>query len=284
MGTRSSAHALVAKKFSQMHGPSPYWPMVVHELLRDEIDSRIDNPDWIWQSSTSLCGMASFFNSLAWDDPYLYAFYLCEMYRCGAAYLGYGSSNPPLVTASKATRSSKRPHGLPSADWIALASLRDHLNGVLHYSYNMGIPVLKEIPLLGFFGNPSLVEQVGGITYPEDMGSILKAVGYRNVVQKAYKSTHPGAASVHDANHYHKAGYRIVILINTDIMDDGATPSTMPDHWLRLAGPFEKKGNGYRVRVYNSQVGGLEWLPHSGKYLDQKNFLGNFFGFVAGRH
>lgn len=283
MSSKSSALALVAKKFASMSLPSIYWPTVEHKNLKWEIDSRINDPDRIWQSQSNLCGMASFFNTLAWDDPYLYAFYVCEMYRCGAAYLGYGKK-APLIKPSKATRSSKVPPTMPAADWVALASLRDHLNDVLDYSYSMGIPVLKDIPLLGFLGSPSFVEAVGGINWPGDLENTMKAVGYTKVVNAASIHGIAGPKHLDSANAHLKAGYSVLLLIHSGIeKDDAATFTMTPDHWVRLRAPIEMNGTGVRAWVYNPAYGTKHWLPKSGKFIHRNAFRAHFYGFVAAR-
>jgi len=281
--SQDSARKLVAKKFASMSLPSIYWPTVPHKNLEWEIDKRIDNPNLIWQSMSNLCGMATFFNTLAWDDPYLYAHYVCEMYRCGAAYLGYGK-NAPLVKPSKTVRSSKVPPMISSADWIALAALRDHLNDVLKYGYDAGIPVLGEIPLLGFFGNPRLIEPVGGITWPGDLVNMLKAVGYAKVVNRADWQYRAGPKAIDDANGYWQNGFKVLALIHSGIeSDEAGTYALTADHWVRLAARIETKGTGVRAWVWNPAYGKAHWLPTSGKMVHRNVFNAHFFGFVAAK-
>lgn len=283
--TQESALKLVAKKFASMDLPSVYWPAVEHKNLQWEIESRIKDPDRIWQSQSNLCGMATFFNTLAWDDPYLYAFYVCEMYRCGAAYLGYGKS-APLVKTTKATRSSKPPPAMPAADWVALASLRDHLNGVLDYSFDAGIPVLKDIPLLGFLGSPKFAEPLAGITWPSNLENMLKAVGYTKVVNKASVQYSAGPKAIDDANAYLKAGYRVLVLIHTGIYSTSAgTVALSAEHWVRLVEPIAKNGSSVRARVYDPADGRTCYLPDTknGAYLHRNSFNAHFYGFIAAK-
>jgi hypothetical protein len=237
--------------------------------------------------------MASFLNTLAWDDPYLYAFYVCELYRCGAAHLGYGK-DAPLAKPSKLTRSSNSPVGMSHAAWVALASLRDHLNAVLDYSYDMGIPGLKDIALLGVLGSPKLVEAVGGITWPDDLVTILKAVGYTKVVEKANTTIHAGAGAAADASAYFTSGYRVLILINTNMLhDDGGSVdgSFTASHWVRLRSKIESKQkhfksggeNGVRFSICDPARGQVVAVPASGAYLRRSGFLLNFYGYVAAK-
>ena len=181
--TKESALKQIDKKFSSMTLPGITASRGSQE---PEIGDRGEGgrSTKIWQSQSNLCGMATFFNTLATDDPYLYAYFVCGMYRCGAAYLGY-TKESKIVKASKTTRSSTLPPGMPTADWVALASLRDHLNDLINYSYNMGIPFLKDIPVLGFLGSPKLIEPLGGINWPGDLYNMLKAVGYTKVANNA---------------------------------------------------------------------------------------------------
>ncbi len=281
--SQDSALKLIDKKFGSMPLPSIYWPTVEHKNLKWEITSRVKDPSRIWQAMSNLCGMATFFNTLASEDPYLYAFYACEMYRCGAAHLGYGKK-AKLVKASRATRSSAVPPGMPTADWVVLASLRDHLNDVLDYSYSMGIPGLKDIPILGFLGSPKLIEAVGGITWPGDLYNELKAVGYAKVVNKAAVDHTAAASALGDANAYFAAKYHVLMLINSGLYDDQAGTHTMtPDHWVKLERKIEYQGTGVRAWVYNPAEGKKHWLPTSEKFVHGNVFQGHFYGFVAAR-
>jgi hypothetical protein len=280
--SRNAAHKHVDKKLASSGLYSPFWPNVDHKNLKWEIDARIDDPDRIYQATSNLCGMASFFNSLAWDDPLCYAYYLCSMYRTGSAYLG-NSTSSPIVSAGKLTRSSKVPPTMASADWIALASLRDKCNVLLGYSYNMGVPGLKDIPLLGFFGTPNFVEPVGGISWPHDVANAMLAVGYK-VASKAAINQVADASAMDQANAYFDAGWKVLLLIHTGIEDDDAGKKTFaPNHWVRLYARIETKGKGVRAWVHDSATGSSHWLPTSGKFIDRSVFRAHYYGFVAGR-
>jgi hypothetical protein len=295
MGDRKSARAVVHKKLGNYsdYEKSIYWPNLYANWVRDDLLARIEDPSLIWQSESNTCGMATFMNALAWDDPYLYAYYVSEMFVSGSAYLGYGK-DAPIVKASKLTRSSKNPFEMSHADWIALASLRDYLNDILHYSYSMGIPGLKDIPLLGILGTPNFVEAVGGITWPGDMEHILKAVGYKGVVNTADTTHMPSAKTVGEANSLLTNGYRVVILIHTNMLDDdgGSVDGSMTaNHWVRLTEKFDIKHshfssdneNGIRFRMWDPAQGKSTVVPASGGYLRHSGFMDNFYGFVAGR-
>jgi hypothetical protein len=294
---RSNAQQLAWKKFKNINSNSVYWPWLDYGSVYSGIIDRIDDPGLIWQSTTNLCGMASAMNALAMDDPYLYAFYACELYRCGAAYLGYGKE-APLVKPSKATRGSKPPHSMHPTDWLTLAGLRDHLNDTLDYAYGMGVPLLKDIPLLGFFGNPKLVERLAAINYPSDLVTMLKAVGYTKVVDHAVWSVHASSTRVTEANSYLSAGYRVLLLINTAMYDidlDGSTPSSQSsNHWVRLKSKFKikqkqfKDENGIKFAIYDPQSSDKKdtssMVPWTGGYMRHSSFMLNFYGFIAAKH
>ena len=171
----------------------------------------------------------------------------------------------------------------------------DYLNDVLHYSYNMGIPVLKDIPLLGFLGTPNLVEAVGGITWPGDLETILKSVGYTKVVNDADATAMPSPEAVGAANSYLAKDYRVLILIHTNLLNDNGRSvdhSSLPDHWVRLTGKFELKAgdfksdgeNGIRFKIRDTASGMHVQVPTSGAYLRHSGFMDNFYGYIAARH
>lgn len=285
--SQKAALRYVEEKFdSALSKPSIYWPTVPHKNLEWEIVSRIKDPDRIWQATSNLCGMASFMNTLAWDDPYLYGHYVCNLLQYGSAILGY-QKDSPRISPTKATRSSKVPPTMPTADWVALASLRDHLNKVLDYSFDAAVPVLGEIPLLGLFGSPRLTgEPIGGITLPKDLVHMLKAVGYTKVVDLADWKYKPEPKVMGLANAYFAAGYRVLLLVNSGIYSPSASSwSMLPTHWVRMTAKFDQRGSKVRARVYDPAAGCQRWLPESdsGAYLPLASFLGHFWGFVAGR-
>lgn len=294
---RSTAQQLAYKKFEKIDSNSVYWPWLDYGSVYSGLIDRIDDPGLIWQSTSNLCGMASAMNALAMDDPYLYAFYACELYRCGAAYLGYGKG-APLVEPSKATRSCKPPPNMHQTDWLTLSALRDHLNGLLDYTYGMGVPILKDIPLLGFLGSPTLVERLAAINYPSDVVTMLKGVGYTKVVDHAVWSVHASASRVGEANGYFGAGYRVLLLINTgmfDVDEDGSAPtSTSSNHWVRLTSKFDigKKHfgdeNGIRFGIYDPQASDKKatssLVPWTGGYMRHSSFMHNFYGYIAAKH
>jgi hypothetical protein len=296
MGSRTAAEAVVEKKLGAYadYAKSVYWPHAYVNWVRDDLLARIDNPDLIWQSCTNTCGIATFINALAWDDPYLYAYFVSELVVSGAAYLGYGG-DARVIKASKLTRSSKIPFEMSHADWVGIASIRDYLNDVLHYSYNMGVPVLKDIPLLGFLGTPNLVEAVGGITWPSDLETILKSVGYTKVVNEADATAMPSPETVGAANSYLAKEYRVLILIHTNLLHDNGGSvdhSSFPNHWVRLTGKFELKAhhfksdkeNGIRFKIRDTASGMHVEVPTSGGYLRHSGFMDNFYGYIAGTH
>lgn len=111
--TQAAALKHVADRFASMKKASVFWPTVPFKNLEWEINNRIQGPSRIYQAKSNLCGMGSFFNTLATDDPYLYAYFLCSVYKCGSAYLGHGK-DAPIVKVSKQTRSDwRRPAPTP---------------------------------------------------------------------------------------------------------------------------------------------------------------------------
>lgn len=294
--SRSVARQLAYQKFKDSNANSVHWPWLDYGSVYTGLLARIDNPDLIWQSTSNLCGTASALSALATDDPWLYAFYVCELYHSGAAYLGYGNE-APLVRPAKATRNWKPPQGVHQTDWLALAALRDHLNERLDYTFDMGVPLGRELPLLAVPSTPRLIERLAALNYPSEVVTLLKAIGYTRVVNAAAWSVPANAVRVSEASGYHAAGYRVLLLVNAGMFDaasDGRTgPPAGTNRWVRLMDRFELttrqfgEEHGIRLVIRDPQSSGAppsaSLLPADGGYLRVSSFLHHFYGFVAAR-
>ena len=93
-----------------------------------QLAERIDKPGTINQHMSSLCGPAALLYSTAHSNPVMYARFAIDLYERGRAKLG----NLNIKPGSDVRRSSVEP-GMPSLDWMMLASIRDSGNWFLDY-------------------------------------------------------------------------------------------------------------------------------------------------------
>jgi N-acetylmuramoyl-L-alanine amidase/GH25 family lysozyme M1 (1,4-beta-N-acetylmuramidase) len=137
-------------------------------LRRDDVADRaialINDPTLVDQASLNLCGPAAAHRLWIARDPKAFARYVTSLYDSGEADFGsrhikaggdlrhqdyYGNAVPAMQKAGSVC---------PSADWVALSSLRDASN-----------------TFLDFEGMPD--EDVSGITTPAELAAWLRATG-----------------------------------------------------------------------------------------------------------
>jgi hypothetical protein len=261
------------RKFAQLSSKSVFWPNLDLKQVHSGLIARIESPSLIWQSTSHLCGMATFFNVLAADDPYFYAYYVQSMYRICSAYLGYAKDSP-IAKASKLVRGSALPPGMAHVDWLALASLRDHLNQTMQYGYKIGVPFLKDIPLLGLPFSDHFLEAKVGFTAPEDLAAMLGSVGYQNVENLASRYYKAPATTLSKINGYLSKKYKVLVLLSPGIVSQDFGGSQSPPgsgamlHWVRIIENIDFKKthfksdgeDGLRFEIYNPASAGT-WQP-----------------------
>jgi hypothetical protein len=253
--------------------------------------------------------MATFVYTLAWDDPLGYVLFASGLFRDGTGWL-IGRKDQTLFKPSKDTRLSKTPPKMNASDWLVLASLRDHLNGLLRYRWDAHIPVLSDIPLVRVF--PMVFgERIAAINWPADLADLLSAVGYRHVINDADVLRRSGTKTRHAMVGLLQNHYRVMMLISVGMLIGGG-PSNTAEHWVRLlsyqesefgfAKPDGGHAVGVRFTVFDPQVGETEhWdKPRSrgvrrvpdpsavnsafrGEYIPMQHFMDHYYGFVAGK-
>jgi hypothetical protein len=277
-------------------GASVYWPKVNGPQVKQGLIDRVNDPNLIQQGGANVCGMATFAHSLASDDPIQYVWFAIHLYKKGSGPIGRGDKFRTIYP-TKEVRQSKIAWGMNHADWIVLATLRDYLNVALGYQYDMAVPVLKDIPVLGILGSllSGTYEATAGITWPGDLEKALKVVGYASVINKASVSSLGGYTRMEDASSLHGKGYHVLMLINTAML--GQTPAweATADHWVKLISPIEEnmfafsnaqgtKSSGVKFRIFNSAASSTRHnVPIKGGYLPLSIFLKHFYGFVAAK-
>jgi hypothetical protein len=292
---KQQAIKIVDDKLGSLSGEWGYWWPFVHRLsVINGLKDRVHNPNRIWQSQANICGMASFANSLASTDPVMYTWFAAHLFRNGAAKLGR-KSEAIVISPSVETRSARPPLGMAYADWLVLASLRDHLNAVIHYSTQAKVPIVEHIPLVRIFSWAWLAEPIAGITMPGGMEDLLRAAGYRNVVDYAGVQN-KGIGNFESAGKYYSNNYEVFLFISSDLFSGGSRNAT-PDHWVRLASEVDDDmfafgdeqgfaARGVSFAVFDPAIGAIRHVPDpskKAKYLRAAQLLDHYYGFVAGR-
>lgn len=241
------------------------WIHITRADLAAGLKERIDDPDKINQSDTSLCGPADFCWDLASDWPKVYAKMGIDLWEKGVAYAGKHKIEP-----GKDLKKHFRPptSTINAADWVTMASIRDSDNWILDYE--------------------STSDKTSAITMPHSLASWLKDTGYTKVENdtNVYFSKDWKCAS--EASRLKGDGYRVCLFINADMLvvktqDDS---STTPDHWVILKSAMTLTGAaGDKKATIKFSVftwGSERAVPTTG-LLKLPSFLDNFYGYVAAK-
>ena len=258
------------------------------EILKKEIKARTDDglPWKIDQNGTSLCGMASIFYLFAKEQPEEYKKFALELHRTGECQYNDYKVTPdenlykrrpytedetvnndyvfiPIV--NKQGKEVDREY-MPLVDYITLGSVRNTGNGMYKG------------------GN----EQVAAINWPWFMVDLCKKfLGYSEVDSKGiYNPIKPLVSTSfgfeekrQEMNQLLADGYRLILMIDSDLIDDRWDFSSVDLHWVVLETPIEKiKGKTeylYRFKVFS-------WGCKDYPVVDMtwSHFINNFNGYI----
>ncbi len=233
----------------------------------DGVARRIVDPGQIQQGSAGLCGPASALYDYAKRDPEGYATFVADLYERGKGKFG-----TLLVKPSELLTNAEIPLGVPAADWIPMASLRNSENDAFEYISDKN--------------------QFQGITLPREMKAWFKALGYRDVKEKAHlvKLGRSTLALAEEASRLFDEGYRVALFVNADGARSEAIRvkrgSLIPNHWVVLTSTMFLSTDQVFFDVFSWGEGKYK-VPQPTRGgnppLNLETFLDNFYGFVAAR-
>jgi hypothetical protein len=233
------------------------------KLDRDEIGvgllMRIANPGTLRQGQASLCGPTALLFNLVSDQPGQYARFAIDLYEKGRAKIGR-----LLIEPGGDIRTYRPPPGsIHPVDWMTMASIRDSENY--------------------FFDYDSIEAEFAGITLPGELAHWFRLAGYSDVREETNVYFNKGTGTLDDATRLFSNGYRVCMFINAKMLDakEQTESSTIPDHWVVLRSPIARSGGKVTLKVFTWGNGDYQ-IPQAGD-LSQDDFLGNFYGYVAGK-
>ena len=242
--------------------PSKYcgaFSLIERTEVAQGLSTRIQRPGQISQRSSSLCGPASLLFSVARTRPNEYAQFVVDLADKGDAKLGKLRIEP----GQDLKRHLPAKGSIDPSDWIALASIRDSENW--------------------FFDYQSASDQVAGITIPSSLASWYKKAGYTDIRNETNLYFIKDEANANMASTLYRKGFKVALFISANMLDTKSktTSSTTPDHWVVLTSKI-KIGANVSFTVYT-------WgdprrrVPQTGS-LSKKDFLNNYYGYVACKH
>lgn len=248
------------------------------ETLEDEIKSRTDeNEPWlINQSGTSLCGMACVFYLFAKEQPERYAKFSKELFRTGEAKLNNYNVRPSNDLLEKKINKNGYPidtDNMPLVDFVTLAGTRNSDNS----KYKGGN------------------EQFQAINWPPLMVELLeKLLGYKSVSTKGVYNPIKKPSNYHkssimkiidDINQQIIDGFRIILMIDSDLIQDVWDYESADYHWVVLETPIYLVNNlnsdGQTFYTLNFKV--YSWGSKD-DYLKNpitvEHFINNYYGYI----
>jgi hypothetical protein len=232
-------------------------------LHRDEVGvgllMRIANPGILRQGQASLCGPTALLHSVVSDQPVQYARFAIDLFEKGKAKLGR-----LLIEPGKDVRNYLPPRGaIHQVDWLTMASIRDSENW--------------------FFDYDSVKAEFAGITMPGELAHWFRLAGYSDVREETNVYFNKGTGTLDDASRLFAKGYRVCLFINAQMLEasEQTKSSTIPDHWVVLRSQIDRTEGKVRLTVFTWGKGSYQ-IPQGGD-LTVKDFLGNFYGYVAGK-
>jgi hypothetical protein len=237
---------------------SGYFPKLDRDRVGIDLLMRVGNPEIINQDRAGLCGPVAFVYGLASDSPAAYAQYAVDLYEKGKAKIG-----EIVVEPSEGCRSYSPPSSMSPADWLAAASLRD--------SENWWFDV--DDVEVGFSAGASIGE----------VAKWFERAGYTDVKSEANMVSGLDPSDIDDLNRYYNEGRRVVLRINAKMLYAATQSETTHrgNHEVVLSSPIARTPQGVRLTIFTWGRGKFQ-IPQ-GAALSEKDFLGNLYGYIAGK-
>lgn len=252
------------------------WSAIRRDAVADGLITRINDPKQISSEASQLCGAASVVYNLAQSDPSAYAQLAIDLYEKGE-----GKVKSLTIKPSADLRKTAVPGGNDPADWIVLASLRDSEN--LLFTYH-GDGRWK-VP---FFGGS--LDDAKAIQLPHTVAAWFKSFGYSDVKNVTNLLFTKDWDDIRDADKLYRGGYKVCLFISANMLYTASQEdaSTLPDHWVGMASPVLSSTLHFdptatvSATVYTwGAVRDVHENPS--KKMTVKQFLSNFYGYVAAR-
>jgi hypothetical protein len=252
------------------------WGAIRREQLAEGLIVRINDPKQISSAASQLCGAASVVYNLAQADPSAYAKLAIDLYEKAE-----GKVKSLTIKPSADLRKTAVPGGNDPADWIVLASLRDSENWVFTYHGD-------ERWKVPFFGGSA--DDAKAIQMPHTVAAWFTSFGYSDVKNVTNLLFTKDWDDVRDADRLYRGGYKVSLFISANMLHAATQgdASTIPDHWVVMASPVLSStihldpAATISATVYT--WGGVRDVHENpSQKMTVKQFLGNFYGYVAAK-
>jgi hypothetical protein len=249
----------------------------VHNEIKERTDHK--RPWLVNQSGTSLCGMACIFYLFAKEQPSSYKKFVKELFRTGEATFNNYRVKPSIEILEKKIDRFGFPVStdkMPLTDYITMAGTRNTDNP----SYKGGD------------------EEFQAINWPPIMHNLCKdLLGYQHVSSKGvYNPVAPLPYTttdikikIDDINNQIKVGYKLILMIDSDLIEDIWDLDSADLHWVVLETPivwnYTPKFLGSKVdeidfKVYSWGTNPFGINGYLKKKITSKHFMNNYNGYI----
>jgi hypothetical protein len=261
--------------------------MIIEEEIKERTDDK--KPWLVNQSGTSLCGMACIFYLFAKEQPKAYKKFAKELFRTGEATYNQYTVKPSIDILEKEplkngkinlafpthTQNGKRVN-MPLVDYITMAGARNTDNS----KYKGG------------------EEEFQAINWPPLMTKLTEELlGYKNVASKGVYNpikpliytSHDIKVKIDDINEQLKNGYKLIFMIDADLIDDHWDASSLDLHWVVLEsaivwnyipGFFGAKKDEIDFKVYTWGTNPNGVNRYLNKTITSSHFMNNYNGYI----
>ena len=227
--------------------------------IASELVARVKDPILINQGQVGLCPSAAVVYSLAKSNPADYARAVTRLYEYGRATIGEWKLEPG---SDLKTYKLPATAGIPEADWIIMASIRDSENW--------------------FFDYQSETDEGGA--WGGEVAKWLKKAGYSDVQEDWNYSWNKTAANLKKADELYSKDYQVCLLIDADLLEGKTATLSKPNHWVVLASNirtiFTLPSSNVTMKVFT--WGSKRTFPDRTMKLD--DFLDYYYGYVAAKY
>jgi hypothetical protein len=238
--------------------------------IANELIMRVENPFLIDQGSAGLCGPASIVFNLARLRPVEYVRAVIDLFEKGVAHV-----DKWVIKPGDHLRHFDAPPGVPPADWIILASIRDSENWFYDY-YRAKAD--EEIPKCAADGGTPMVE----------MENWLKKAGFQDIESDDFFLDLLGhkEAGLLKSLEYRADDYQVIWFLDAEMVKGNFGAPPKPDHWVVLTGPINPtpplSNPATNITIPIFTWGERHTIPPKG-VMTYATFLERWYGYIAAK-
>jgi len=258
-GAAFQAAERLVDEFANRKGPGAF-SAIPRYVVAKGLRERIVHPDDVDARETSLCSPAALFFALARDRPDAYVRLVISLYEQGSASFGKWLLKPSAKLLQYIPPGDSDYYYCHPADWIPMASLRNHSNWAREYTS---------------------IKDNGGSSV-SDLAQWFRLAGYREVLDEASDVIRQSEVNLRKASSLVTQDYHVCLALNLHLLYPRYNDKEYR-HTAVLMSTVLFHRDTLSFRIYSD--GNVFNVPQEGNpELKLRDFLDNYHGFVACRY